>query len=82
MIDNVTLLPIIRVDREDEDTRMPEREIIARTLYLRHHGTNPDFQIGVDKLGYHQEPYVKKVPGWEWFHGADADAIIAALEQS
>lgn len=77
-IENLT---VVRVDRNDErDARIPEREIIARVLYKRHHGGGPDWPIGVDRLGYNQEPYVKHVPAWEWFHGGDADAILEAIE--
>ena len=58
---------------------MEKRELIGRALYMRHHGHNPDWPICVDKNGYAQEPYVKTIPGWEWFHGHDADAILNAL---
>jgi hypothetical protein len=61
------------------DNAAEKREIIARALYRRRHGQNPDWPVGVDKNGYAQEPYVRTVPGWEWFHGGDADAVLAAL---
>ena len=55
------------------------REEIGKALYVRNHGPNPDWPIGVDKLGYQQEPYVKHVPAWEWFHGGDADAVLSVI---
>lgn len=74
------ILPVVRIDKcATLEPRMPEREIIARALYKRRHGNNPDRPMGVNKNGYPSEPYVKTVPGWEWFHGADADAILEAL---
>jgi hypothetical protein len=51
---------------------------IARVLCERR-GVNPDWSMGVDKNGYHQEPFVSERPSWDWFYGADADAILAAL---
>jgi hypothetical protein len=54
------------------------RERIARVLCERR-GVNPDWSMGVDKNGYHQEPFVSERPSWDWFYGADADAILAAL---
>jgi hypothetical protein len=79
MADIVTL-PVVRVERCNDIAE--KREIIARALYRRRRGQNPDWPVGVDKNGYAQEPYVRTVPGWEWFHGGDADAVLAALHQS
>jgi hypothetical protein len=59
---------------------MERREIIGRALYKRNKGSDPDWPIGVDKLGYNQEPYVKTVPAWEWFYGKNADAVIEELD--
>lgn len=56
-------------------------EAAARALYLIHKGSNPDWPIGIDRNGYHQEPYVGSVPGWKWFYERDARVALEAAHQ-
>jgi len=53
-------------------------EKAARALCAIHHGPNTDWPIGVDRNGYHQEPYVGHVPSWKWFHERDARVALEA----
>lgn len=45
----------------------------------RHDIGDPNWPIGIDKQGYHQEPYVDSIPKWKWegFH-LDAEACLSA----
>lgn len=53
-------------------------EAASRALCHIHHGPNTDWPIGVNRNGYHQEPYVSTVPSWKWFHERDARAALTA----
>jgi len=58
-------------------------ERAARAMYLKYDGPHPDWPIGVNERGYHQEPYVVQIPSWKWKYEAVARAALeAALHQS
>lgn len=55
-------------------------EEIGREIYrIMTGGLNPDWPVGVDRLGYHQEPYVAEVPSWRWQYGRLAERMHAVM---
>jgi len=68
-----------RANLTDAPNALPDAAVEAGARALcKTHGRNPDWPIGIDKHGYHQEPYVKTASSWEWFHKADAKAVLDA----
>lgn len=58
-----------------------EIEAAARAIFVDRRGHDPDWPVGVDKLGYHQGEYVAYVPSWKWFYERSARAALEAAEK-
>lgn len=53
----------------------PSVEQFGHEIWRVLHSGNPDWPVGVNARGDHQEPFVSEVPSWKWRYGTLAERM-------